>query len=68
MKALTEKLYWVPGTRLDSTIIVVLSVVFTSSFPLGDDCCSSLNWIIPMGYSGESHVSVMLSFRTPPGT
>ena len=29
VKALTEKLYWVPGDRLDSTIVVELSVVFT---------------------------------------
>ena len=41
MKALTEKLYWVPGDRLDSTIVVELSVVFTKMSPAEDDCCSS---------------------------
>ena len=41
VKALTEKLYWVPGTRSDSTIVVVLPVVFTTMSPAEDDCCSS---------------------------
>ena len=41
VKALTEKLYWVPGTRLDSTIVVALPVMFKLMSPAEDDCCSS---------------------------
>ena len=33
MKALTEKVYWVPGVRSDSTIVVVLSAVVTEMPP-----------------------------------
>ena len=40
VKALTEKLYWVPGVRLDSTVVVVLSVVLTKMSPPEDDCSS----------------------------
>ena len=32
VKALTEKVYWVPGVRSDSTAVVVLPVVFTKKF------------------------------------
>ena len=68
MKALTEKLYWIPGVRLDSTIVVVVvSVVFMRMSLSEDDCCSSYNQTTPLGCWGDSHVSVTLSLRTPPG-
>ena len=35
VKALTEKLYWVPGIRSDSTIVVV--VVFTKKLTPDDN-------------------------------
>ena len=40
VKALTEKLYWVPGVRLDSTVVVALSVVLTKAPPPEGDSCS----------------------------
>ena len=40
VKALTEMEYWVPGVRSDSTIVVVLSVVFTKTSPSEDNSCS----------------------------
>ena len=39
VKALTEKLYWVPGVRSDSTAMVVLSVVFMKISSSADE-----NW------------------------
>ena len=41
VKALTEKLYWVPGIRLDSTVMVVLSIVLMLKTLPEDDHCSS---------------------------
>ena len=41
VKALTEKVYWAPGVRSDSTAIVVLSVVFTKTSPSANDNLSS---------------------------
>ena len=37
VKALTEMVYWVPGVRSDSTVMVVLSVVLTKTFSSEDD-------------------------------
>ena len=37
VKALTEKVYCVPGVRSDNTVVVVLSVVFKKKSPLEDD-------------------------------
>ena len=39
VKALTEKVYWVPGVRLDSTTIML--VVFKKRSDPEDDSCSS---------------------------
>ena len=71
MKALTEKVYWVPGTRSDSTIVVELSVVLmlkiTGRRPGKTRNCTSYNRIMPLGIWGWVQIRVMLSLRTPPG-
>ena len=40
MKALTEKLYWVPGVKSDSTVVVLPVAVLTKTSPLEDNSCS----------------------------